>query len=328
MPATSFNVNGVNVYSDKKWTNINGPGVTFEDGSYANVKTGEIVNNGPGYISIGHEPKNPKSGETKTIEKSFQGLELELNKLNAIIDIKPYDGTDIKVVAKGFASIIDNLLWSHRDGRVTISSKDSDSGNTTIFGKNSFFGNIFSGDVVRGNIITGNKIMMGHSNVIMSNSIVSSGSKSAGLSLDIQVPLGCSVDIIKVDGHVSIGDTLGRLLVKIKGRCMVKAGKIAMIKADINGSGELDVESIDHCHKFAANDATLKIDGSGDIRIKGGNINELNATISGSGNIKIGAVVQSADLNISGSGDIRVKQVVNKPYKNKSGSGSIKVGNW
>ena len=87
----------------------------------------------------------------------------------------------------------------------------------------------------------------------------------------------------------------------------------------VEGSGDIDVSG-----KFKEKQISAVISGSGDIKfIKSDTINFLNAEINGSGNIIASEMpALSCQASINGSGDIRVNAIENLKA-NISGSGSI-----
>ena len=90
----------------------------------------------------------------------------------------------------------------------------------------------------------------------------------------------------------------------------------------VSGSGRMTVQE-----EFDPLFATLRVSGSGKIRMNEINSEELEARISGSGSIEVeGGNVDIERINISGSGDVYLQPVVAKRASTQtSGSGNIRL---
>jgi len=110
-------VNGVQVYSDKQVSSIVGTRVSFSDGSYADVATGEVVNRGAGYINLGSKPE--ATGENKTVTKSFEATNIEMSDLIANANIQLHDGKTVEVTITGPESLVKDI-----EGKVTVGNTD------------------------------------------------------------------------------------------------------------------------------------------------------------------------------------------------------------
>lgn len=120
------------------------------------------------------------------------------------------------------------------------------------------------------------------------------------------------------------------LNVKVKDNTNIKTSKRINITVKgpgvrslkLSGSGNLTVPGT-----FSANDARLRISGSGTMMVNNLDAINLEASISGSGNIDVvEGVADNEDLNISGSGDMNLLGVSAKKVSTEtSGSGTIKV---
>ncbi|MEA2098440.1 MAG: DUF2807 domain-containing protein [Patescibacteria group bacterium] len=306
-------VNEVNIYSNKKVVRVVDSRITFSDGSYADVNSGEVVNMDKGYITIGKPPKDTSSNVQKTVEKKFYANVLEVRDLVATISIQPYSGDKILVYAKGAESSLDNLVIREEHGTVVVSKKDNgDGGRITMVsggGNSIVIGGGRGVSIVNGQVISNGK------------TIIKIGGNLADTSVNIKVPEGTSMGIFGIEGDVVIGDVKGQLRAKVNGCGNIKAGAVTKVSAKVSGTGSIQISSI-------KGDASLKVSGSGGITVNSGKIDELDTKVSGTGNINIYATAQNADLDVSGVGSINVSRVVNRPYKSISGIGSINIGNW
>lgn len=118
---------------------------------------------------------------------------------------------------------------------------------------------------------------------------------------------------VKVKDNTNIGSSKGIHIT-------VKGPDVRSLK--LSGSGNLSVPGT-----FAANDAKLRISGSGKMIINKIDALNFEAIISGSGNIDVlEGIADEADLNISGSGDLDMVNVIAKKVETQtSGSGTMKV---
>ncbi len=90
------------------------------------------------------------------------------------------------------------------------------------------------------------------------------------------------------------------------------------VDANINGSGVIGINKADEAH--------LKINGSGDIKV--GEISaSLTAKINGAGDITASGVVDTADLSVNGAGDIHLQNMTARMAKVRvSGASDITLG--
>ncbi len=319
--AKSVTVNGKKIYSDKNVKSIFGTRITYTDGSWCDVETGEVVNNGQGFISIG-TPAG-KEDKKETIEKSFKANALTISTLSASVDIQVNSDSDseIKVKVEGPASIVKDIDISENKNMLYVKGKggrESDAinivsgsssiniGRSTSRGVYMSTGNITISD---GCCIAGNIISIGRSRAENETRIT------------ISVPKRTSIDVSDISGQVNIGNTEGKLRASVRGGNKINAGQMKDTVLSLQGGGDIRVQEVN-------GDLTTQLAGSGDIRIKQGNVTTLNATVTGSGDIKFGGKAENAILAVTGSGDIQVAYVKNHPITNIVGSGNIDVDNW
>lgn len=117
----------------------------------------------------------------------------------------------------------------------------------------------------------------------------------------------------------------------------VNIGKLSCdLEADISGSGMIQAEAVGDLNAemsgsgnilvgYISGDADCEISGSGKIEISSGCINKLRADVSGCGDVKIMATAKTAKLSVSGVGNIHVKHVLNRPKESRRGMGNIRV---
>lgn len=318
-------VNGKKVYSDKKVRTIVGSRITYTDGSWCDVETGEVVNKGPG--SIGIDVPIGKADKKEIIEQSFMANILNLTELFADVNIQVDDSPQIKIRVEGPGSIIKDIDISENENIIYIRGKGgiySGRASIQIKGGGSSIFNI--GPQIAGrNIRTirgSGSVYVDNENVIISgvaenNISVESGEESE-TKITISVPKGTQIEVSDISGQVNIGDTEGKLQARVTGANNIFAGRVKDAVLSVKGSGDIRVQEVN-------GSLTAQIAGSGDIRVRDGSVTTLNITITGSGDIIFGGRAEDAILTITGSGDIKVAHIKNRPVTNIVGSGDIDI---
>jgi hypothetical protein len=301
------NINGVNVYSDKAMTGINNTEVTFSDGSWADVATGEVVNNGTGYINIGAPASAGISKKTTYGPERFTAQTLDIININADVEVSVIDGDQMTVTIEGPESEINNIGVNQSGSTLAIQGKGSQSGvrgtNVVINGSSSIS-------------IGGGSISIGSGGVN-----ISTGGNENATKLFVGVPKSSAVRVVGVQGKAVIGDTEGPLHASVLGSEDIRAGKVGDATLSVQGSGDINVSAVN-------GNLSMNVQGSGDIRVKNGSVNQLSVNVMGSGDARFDGEATNANLSVMGSGDVDVESVKNKPFTNVKGGGDINVGNW
>ncbi|MGV9001830.1 MAG: GIN domain-containing protein [Candidatus Saccharimonadaceae bacterium] len=317
-------VNGKSVYSDKEMTSIVNSRINFSDGSWCDVSTGDVHNNGAGYINIGGSDSAGVSDTITEGPKQFTASALKVRGVAADVTVHVHNGSDIEYAITGPSKLVKAIHASVRGGTLLIEddgSSASSSGGVTIIGGSSVIHSgrgrtiisggrsiSFGGDIVMGNIF-------GRGNV---NTIVTgTGGSDNPVKITIKVPSGTPVNSDCVLGSVTIGDTNGPLTASVQA-FDVFAGRVTSAQLNVQGSGDIHVEEV-------MGDVVAQVQGSGDIEIQHGTMTSLVATLQGSGDINVGGTAYTASLSLMGSGDIRVEHVKQRPLKSAMGSGDIRV---
>lgn len=300
-------INGTDVYSDKDMIGVNNSRIDFSDGSWCDVATGQVVNNGPGSISIGGTGQ--KSEKQITVgPKSYQASMLDVRDIEADVEINPSNGSEIVVTISGKQSAVEGVLVSLRGGNLVVSGKvgGSRTGGADVFISG---GSISIGGMRGVNIVAGNSVVIG------------SGSKTSDVKVLIEVPVHSAVQVAGVQGSVKVGDTDGPFSGSVLGSTGMRIGKVRDAQLLVQGSGDVKVTEVNGT-------LSMTIQGSGDITISRGDVRTLAISVTGSGDATFGGTATDANLSVIGSGDIDVKYVKNQPVSRKMGSGDIEVGNW
>ena len=305
------NINNIPVYSDKDVQSISHTKVTFTDGSWCDVATGKIVNEGGGYINIDNpDSKNSKKDVAK--EKTFEAAKLHISGTNAEIRVSVRNGKKTKVVIAGPESKVKKIICEVKGDTLKISdaNTESSSKNNINISGNSI--SISSGSLHISSI-SGSKIISNGSTII-------TGGQTPDITIIIQVPKGTSIKAEKINGTLAIGEVDGDMELSTNSG-KITAGLVKNALLSIQGSGDIIIWEM-------TGNLVANVQGSGDIEVKSGSIPSISANLKGSGDIKFDGEAENANLSIMGSGDIKVRFVKNKPITSVMGSGDIRVKNW
>ena len=302
-------INRQAVYSDKRILRIDNTRITFTDGSWCDVETGQVYNNGRGFLSIGSDGGG--SGEsggdvTTTRPEHFRASALKVVARGATVIIEPDDRSDIEYSVTGPANELESITAKMAGATLVIEEAKGGGRQTTIGGVNIVGGIISAGDVsvVRGRF----------------GSSVSISSGGSDVTITIKVPYGIPVQAEQSSGNTKIGRLRGPLVASVRSG-KITAEEVTDLAANVQGSGDIEIREV---HGIV----TASVQGSGDAKIKGGDISYLSATVQGSGDIVVSdGSVHDANLAVQGSGDIRIRgRVIGNVRRIVQGSGDIKIG--
>ncbi len=311
------NVNGKDVFSDKKMRTIEGTKITFTDGSWCDVATGQIANSGPGYVNIG-APEGSADEKIDTRTTRYPAHHLDVRDVAANVQVEVHSLDSVEVTVSGPAGEIEKIQIRQQADTVVIAGEGEDSSSRngiTISGGGSVttFGGVRGSAIVigggrSGTIITGN----------VRGSIVISDGGACRIKIVVKVPKGASVYLSGVIGDSTVGDTDGALHVATTSGD-VRAGRVAMATIGVQGSGDVDIQEVN-------GPLNINVMGSGNVVVPQGTVTTLSIQIMGSGDVSFRGVADSATLNVMGSGDIFVARVKGHVAKKVMGSGDIHVG--
>ncbi len=320
-------INGREVYSDKEVDSIDKTRVKFKDGSWCDVDTGQIVNKGPGYISIG-SPEESVSEKVTEGPMIYSARNLEVRGVLADLDVRVHQEPNVKVTIVGPASEVKTIRVNHQGDTVIIEGEGDEvtgGGVTIISGRGSSVtrvGRIRGGSVLigRGTIIRRGGGSIIAEGIVGGQNVVITGNGENQTKITVEVPKGAAVNLSGVSGNSVIGDTDGTLQVNASDGS-VNAGRVANATLSVQGSSDINVREVNGV-------LTISIMGSGDVRVDGGKVNALIINVMGSGDASFNGQAETATLTVMGSGNIQVANVKNRPSKKVMGSGNIQVANW
>jgi hypothetical protein len=139
-------------------------------------------------------------------------------------------------------------------------------------------------------------------------------------------------------GNWTIANTRGRLRLDQAGAGESRAGSAGSGDLSVAGSGRIEVRSLgesmmavssgsgDIAVGHSAGPMDVRIAGTGDVTVALGDISHIEASIAGSGDIRVGGVAQSLTATVTGSGNVAVGRVTGPVIRRVFGPGSVRVG--
>lgn len=301
------NVNGVNVYSDKSINGISGTRITFSDGSWCDTSSKQIVNQGPGFISLGEAPEGaPGEAAPPKAEKvgptPFAAKAVDIRGIAA--DVKIEVGESPSFAAEGPGA--EGITFGDSGETLTVRGKSGKGAGGSI-------ASMMSGDFT--SISIGGSSMVFHG-----GGMRFSRGGSLRPKVTITVTKGTKVSIDDVSGEVSIGDTDGAVEITASGQREITAGKVAEAVINVSGQVEVKIESVS---KALVASAT----GQSKITAKGGSVENLSATAVGQSRVRFNGNAKNATLTATGQSTISVRHVDNRPTRSATGQSEIEVEN-
>jgi hypothetical protein len=253
--------------------------------------------------------------------QAYQGDELRLKHLAAIVTVMPEDRSDylIEIDSPGGTPM---PTVSASEGHVTVDgqlrgriSHCNDDGSAELRG----YDDITAANLPRITIRAPRTL-----NISRSGAGTTEIGAAEALTLDLS---GC--------GAVTTGDVAGELALDVAGSGDVRAGAARRLNADVAGSADVNVGAVsegadvDIAGSGSVTIASLTGDlsadgaGSGNVRVDGGAITLAKVDLAGSGDVEIAATVQTLQVSIVGSGDVDVANTVGDIDAEIAGSGGV-----
>jgi hypothetical protein len=167
--------------------------------------------------------------------------------------------------------------------------------------------------------------------------------------LDVRVSVGdavfgaigrsASVDFTNQGcGDWTIANVRGRLRLDQAGAGYSRAGAAAGADLSVAGSGRIAIGAVtgrltavssgsgDIGVAHVAGPVDVRVAGTGDIDLDGGSATHMEASIAGSGSVRLAGTAQSLTASITGSGDVVVGAVTGPVVRRVFGAGEVKIG--
>lgn len=137
-------------------------------------------------------------------------------------------------------------------------------------------------------------------------------------------------------GDWSVANTDGDMALSLGGSGTIRAGTSRALEANVGGSGSISAGATRALEAAVGGSggitvarvdgpAEVAIGGSGNVRVRGGAVTSMDASIAGSGNVRHDGSARDLDASIAGSGNVQVGSAEHVS-RSTIGSGSVIVG--
>ena len=174
--------------------------------------------------------------------------------------INPHDDPAIIVTLTGRPEAIKSVSCTESNGTVTLTGISSGkSSSVTSIGTGFKQTIVNRGGTIEGvrqqiggNVYTQNTGFMGPNMSISNNQVSFNGGSGMSLtmsdtdevSIEVKVPIGCGITVLKGEGDVTIGDTKGNLTIDRGGDSDIVAGKVEQLKATLRDDVGVQVTAV------------------------------------------------------------------------------------
>lgn len=279
------------ILSDKEFTRNDGGILIFADGSYVDIYSRKIVNKGSGKIIIKDLPLWPSMADIIRNQQTYKEIRhlIVHGGMNNIV-IVPNDSDDCIVSLGGSEDFVNNSFIEQHEDHLYIETPRS------------------------------------NSNVHINVSSIWVNGRRVPPKLDddfgyIEIKAQNLQSLFVTGngtGEIYSELPLQTLRTEIKGSSSLDLIQVSQADIKITGSGSVSIENL--CGNLSGT-----ISGSGNITILDGNAEEVDVSVSGSGDLVAGITAKIARLSLSGSGTIIVAHVLDESIEQKTGSGILKI---
>lgn len=243
--------------------------------------------------------------------RSYHAQSLEMRDVDGRVRIEVEDRPDLQLLVKGPADAVRGVRAEVRDRALSIV------GDRSITNRNISVVGIGSATAV---VVGEGSASVSIGSVGDKGGTVIRVPERPPLEVTVRMPRGMPLRIGDINGDYRIGDTHAPVHISVA-RGKVSLGRVGEAELEVHGTGDIDALEI-------IGKLRISVQGSGDVRVRGGQISQLDVILQGSGDVNVGGHAQRANLTVEGAGDIRVAEVAEKPHIKMSGAGDISVGNW
>lgn len=290
-------VRDVACYSEKEVDTTNGDSVLFKDGSSANLKQLKIINKGPGDICFDFMDErfiedfiDPTKTELVNFFDDIQSIEVGVNEADFQLIRSDDHRTGVK--ATGAPLFINGLKVLQKGDTLSIHCDHENRRN--------------------GGSGSSNKIIVTFGCDRGKN--LQAGINGAG-DVEVRIPFESGQASVNGSGDITVTE-IGELKASINGSGDICAARVGNLSIAINGSGDFTTKEV-----FGSFHST--INGSGAVELGTGELERFESAIYGSGDIGAkGVSTRTANLSITGSGHIIIGRVIEESIE-KHCKGSV-----
>ena len=234
-----------------------------------------------------------RTGQRASIDETFEASAAELIAVAGRVYVRLYDGYGIRLRAEGPKRWISDLVRRTEAGVLVVNAGSLDGSQV--------------------NIAASPGARAGSLNVMSDG-----GPAEDPPEVELFVPPGTPLTATVAAGQWDIAALKAPLALEVAG-AEVSAGAMTDARLSVRGGGDIKVAQVE-------GDLQADIAGSGSITVLAGSVNNLKATIMGTGSVLVQAPAERADLAVSGDGWIEVRKVRQEPKVRISGLGAVRTG--
>ncbi|MEO1017263.1 MAG: DUF2807 domain-containing protein [Pseudomonadota bacterium] len=140
------------------------------------------------------------------------------------------------------------------------------------------------------------------------------------MSVEVTLPPKTSLTIADFVGSGAVHDLDAPLEIVLQsGR--IDAGRVGPAVLEIPGSGTITLKTV-------RQRLDVSIPGSGTVEVDGGDVDDVQVDIAGSGDVRYDGTARTAKVGVYGAGDVTLGPVDEKPDITMAGGGDVKISNW
>lgn len=265
------------------------------------------------------------------IEEHHSAGRLSVENFTGTLRIEAHHATTgIDLVLRGSAETLTRITREVRGDTLHIDAGDA--GTSVISGRNvtvTTSGNNTTTSIGNNTVITqtgvidgallGSRVRRGRSRVVVNGVVIDTESQEP-IELVVRVPQGTPLEISGMVGEVSIDDVDGWVGLELNsGRAeidRIKGGNLALA-----GSGRIEIGT-------ATGNLAVSVHGAGGLKIDEAELDDLDVSVAGAGDVKVAGVAERASVWVSGASRVSIEEVRTRPVLDMAGASRVNIGNW
>jgi hypothetical protein len=264
----------------------------------------------------------PAGAAPTEIDEQHTASRLAVADFAGILRIEAHDGPGIRLLLRGSAEALAGITREVRADTLHVAAGGAGQPVTPVQGVTVM--SVGNNTVITqaggiGNFVIGSSGRNGRSRVMVNGVPVQADSQEP-TELLVRVPRGTPLELSGLVGQVSVDDVDGWVGLELRsGRARidrVKGGTLALA-----GSGRIEVAS-------ATGNLTLTVHGAGNLEIARAELDDLDVTVAGAGQVTVAGVAERASVWVSGVSQVSIDEVRTRPEVEAAGVSRISIGNW
>lgn len=285
-------------------------------------------------------------------DETYPATRLHLSDIPGTVQVRVGDSPTMRVQVSGPARLVEQVRREVLGGVLHVSGPRGGGGVTVVSRHGRVQTNVFGGGMSVVGAVTDGSVVMGGGGVrivqgagdvtvvdgevvagpgetvitgtqgmtILGSGVVIHDGDAVQVAVTVDVPPHTPVTVDEsIAGRYYVGDIEGPLDLRLKGSGGATAGRVAATRIDLSGSGHVEVTGV------VGRELRVRVSGAGSATVREGQVDGVDASVSGTGSITFGGSTRRADLSVSGVGNIHVNQVTEAVFDRVSGLGRIYV---